>query len=247
MSSLGLINWSGHWNLGDDAMARVLTDYFPEAVNFGDKVVGKDLDWYIMGGGTLIANGSAFMAPGDINYHPENTIGISLGVASGWDGRNADVLKRFRKIYVRDKFSKMRLADYGVESTLSVDLLCFMTSKKFKREGKAVNLVFPRNDEGHVGENFALSRDEDIDTVWDARLFTNPQTLLDWLATKEFVFASRLHALVLAWVAGCEVEHTGNYDQKVFDFMERVDGMKPKQAKKIIDTHLKEIKDIIYE
>jgi hypothetical protein len=78
-----------------------------------------------------------------------------------------------------------------------------------------------------------------------ARLFTDAQELLDYLAMFKTIHATRLHANVLAWVSGCADIQPLVYDEKVTHFFERVAGMKPKDAKKIIEHHLSEINHII--
>ena len=98
--SLGLINWSGHGNLGDDAMMRVLTNRFSkdfDVINFGE--FPGEADWFILGGGTLIAQGSTFMQR---IPNPERTIGVSLGVSNKWEDAGLASLRKFPLLFFRD-------------------------------------------------------------------------------------------------------------------------------------------------
>ena len=74
--TLGLINWSGHGNLGDDAMARVLIKRFSkdfDVVNFGERP-GR-ADWYILGGERSLPKSRSSCR----RYRTRRTIGIRLG------------------------------------------------------------------------------------------------------------------------------------------------------------------------
>lgn len=257
--SIQLINWSGHKNLGDDAMAQVLLSYFHGSINVGE--YPTEADWYILGGGTLISPGSVFYG---LVEHPERTIGISLGVSCNWDGEGIETLKRMKKIYTRDFFSHEKLKEFGVENILSVDLLCFLKPLKGCRnkEGVWANLMYSecgsnkslnqdldkaRSDlDGKEVNYFALSPDEDIATTPQSEVYTNAQELLDRLSGVRTIYATRLHAHVLAWVSGCKDIRSIPYDLKIEHFFERVKNLKPYTARKIINNHLQQIKKIVY-
>lgn len=250
--SIQLINWSGHNNLGDDAMAKILANYFG-AENKGEHP--SEAHWYILGGGTLISPGSLFY--GAMPY-PERTIGISLGVSSNWEGQSAEVLKRMKKIYTRDFFSHQKLNDYGVANVLSVDLLCYLEAERRPQTDEIwANLmyspctsmsdleavVYHTKSEIPDAKFFAMSPDEDVATIPQAKVYTDAQALLNDLAGAKKVYATRLHANVLAWVAERKIVPIA-YDPKVTHFFERVFRLTPETARKIIIEHLKEIKMI---
>ena len=226
-----LINWGGHNNLGDDAMVRIIKKYIPESDT-----------WDIFGGGTLIQPYGEF---GAAIRNPERTIGISLGVSSEWKGENAELFRRFHKLYVRDYYSHMKLKEYNVPSILSVDLLtelqttkknkglfanvCELTTEQFEYHNVISAMIAERD-----MEYFAMSPDHDKGPV-----FTDEQVLLDKIAGADVV-ATRLHANVIAWVGGCRITPIV-YDPKIIHFYQRVAGMTPAEARKIIVGHLKEI------
>ncbi len=249
---IGLVNWSGHNNLGDDAMARILFDFFnahPNAhvTNMGEQVT--EADAYILGGGTLIS-------PGSLYPHviiPEKTYGISLGVSSNWRGEHADIYRRMPKIYVRDNFSYQQLWRYDVPCELSVDLCCYLvpTVEPSKRKGVAANIMFaPESPLEHTEQvhealertnidmYFAMSPDEDVLTVPHATVYTDAQQLVNDLTKYKEVVATRLHANVLAWVAGVPSIRPIVYDKKIYQFYHRVYGMTPEEARNIITEHL---------
>lgn len=254
--SIQLINWSGHKNLGDDAMAEILLKYFDGSINVGEHPT--EADWYMLGGGTLISPGSVFY--GLVKY-PERTIGISLGVSCNWSGEGIETLKKMKKIYTRDFFSHEKLKEFGIENTLSVDLLCYLkpTGQKERKEIWA-NLMYSHCNtypeleykinttkeclEGKDAHYFALSPDEDIKTIPHAEVFTNAQELLDRLCEAKTIYATRLHAHVLAWLAECDDIQSLPYDLKIQHFFDRVKNLQPKEAREIINKHLEEIKKI---
>lgn len=257
MPTIGLINWSGHKNLGDDAMTKILLDVIPGAVNM--KEDPWEADWYILGGGTLISPGSLF--PGRLP-NPEKTIGISLGVSCNWKGENIDILKRMYRIYTRDRFSHDKLLEYNIANTLSVDLLCYLKPEPSEPTGGiwanlmyAPGTIVPEYKEhlskvkldlrGQEVNYFAMSPDEDLDTVPEAYVYKNAQLLINDLHGADTVYATRLHANVAAWVAGCKDIRKIGYDPKIDHFYERVSDLTPERARNIIHNHLNEICSLV--
>lgn len=257
MPSVGLINWSGHKNLGDDAMTKILLDTIPRSVNM--KEDPWDADWYILGGGTLIAPQSLF--PGRLP-NPEKTIGISLGVSCNWAGEHLDILKRMHRIYTRDLFSHGQLLKWGVDNILSVDLLCYLKpEEEVLTDGIWANLMYApgtivpeykeqlskikldlRDKEVNY---FAMSPDEDLETIPDAYVYTDAQLLINDLQGADIVYATRLHANVAAWVAGCKNIVKIGYDPKINHFYERVASLTPERARNIIHNHLNDICELL--
>lgn len=253
-----LINWSQHNNLGDDAMTQVLLERIPGAINVQEHPT-QNADLYILGGGTLISPLSLFpMRVPD----PRKAVGISLGVSSNWNGEFSTILAKFKKIYTRDFFSHEALNKYGVQNELSVDLLCAHESPQFKmRQGIYANIMYTQCGVQNLKEMvdgalaelkehknvryFAMSPHEDIETVNHAKVYDDARKLLKDLSITETVYATRLHANVLAWVAGVPDIRPIAYDPKVDHFFERVKDLTPKKAKKIIDKHLYEIISMI--
>ena len=217
-------------------MAKILKRYLPGAINMGENPLKAD--WYILGGGTLIAPQSRFLK---ILPNPEKTIGISLGVSYNWMGEFQEILKRIKRIYVRDYFSYNVLKKYGIKSILSFDLLCELGGiKSRKRKGIWGNFLhkFPHL---RIDNYFALSQNEDMDTMTMANLYTSAIELREDLASVEMIFTTRLHANIIAWLSGCKKVYPIPYDMKVIHFWERIMGVKIKEAQRVIKKHLKEI------
>lgn len=253
--SVALINWSGHKNLGDDAMTKILLDTIPGSVNTGEDPT-EGASWYILGGGTLISPQSLF--PGRLP-DPTKTIGISLGVSCNWAGENLDIYKKMKRIYVRDHFSHRKLQEFGVSSILSVDLLCYLLpNEPSVTEGVWANIMYasqsivPEYEDKHTNikfslhsqkdiNYFAMSPDEDLQTIPDAYLYKDAQLLINDLQGAEKIYATRLHANIAAWLAGCKDIVPIVYDPKIEHFYERVCNLSPKKANFIIKQHLKEI------
>lgn len=204
--------------------------------NLGERTNGKDL--YILGGGTLIAPHSLFLRN---IVNPHKTIGFSLGVSSNWNGEYAKVLKECKRLYVRDKFSHRRLADHGIESTLSVDMLCALmpSATPDKRDQVTWNAIKGRGKTRPEGVTRVVPvsvEDEGEDPVLKG------QELVDLMAKTKRAYCMRLHAVVCAWVAGVpDIFPYTDYDPKVWHFFERVEGMTPEEARHIIDQHFEEL------
>lgn len=237
------INWAGHGNLGDDAMDKILRNRFPDTQ-----------DWTIIGGGTLIINNGEFLERID---RPEKTIGISLGVGYTWKGEGKDILQKMHKIYVRDYFSHYKLLEYGVDNTLSVDLLCYLEPVGRAGEGiKFANLLYTETEFDKYQrtitqqiditgyEQFALSQFNDLAAMPNAPVYSNAQKLLNVLSGADEIIATRLHANVLAWITGSRVIPIC-YCKKVVHFYQRVAGLTPREARDIITKHLDEIEWIL--
>ena len=253
---IGLINWSGHKNLGDDAMAQILLYTIDGAVNMGEKPT--QADGYILGGGTLISPHTLFL---NVLPNPEKTVAISLGVDDNWDGEGLDILKRLKKIYTRDYYSHVTLNKHGVDNTLSVDLLCYMSPTEIKAKSKLwVNIMYskasPNKELKKITENakknlkgqkvnyFAMSPVEDLETVPEAKVYTDAQKLLNDLTSADTIVATRLHANILAWLSGCKRIYAIEYDPKIIHFFKRVQDLDQSQTRKIINEHLEEINEI---
>lgn len=241
--NIGLLNWSGHDNLGDDTMARILVDVLKrefDVENLQERFeVEKDA--YVLGGGTLICPGSRFL---NLLSHPERTIGFSLGVSSNWGGEWLEVLKRMPAIYVRDDFSYRRLKAYGLTPILSVDLLCALEEPGWHpRTVKVWNAISAKGYTKPDVQGLRCIRMSKEDHDEDNSLkFQDGYDLVEYLGLAEEAHLTRLHAVVCAWIAGVpRIIPDYSYDQKIRDFMERVMTLTPSEARRIIYSHLNDL------
>jgi exopolysaccharide biosynthesis predicted pyruvyltransferase EpsI len=92
-----------------------------------------------------------------------------------------------------------------------------------------------------------MSPDEDLRTLSTAIVYNDANFLLEKLSNAKTIYATRLHAHVLAWLSGCKDIRSIEYDYKIRHFFERVKGLKPRETKLIIDKHLRQIKSLISE
>lgn len=206
-----------------------------------------DSKFHLFGGGTLISPGGMKQEFMQQITNPEETIGISLGVSDSWKGEGVELLHRMKKVYTRDYYSHLRLLSMKVVNTLSVDLLCcFLPTTENKHVRKYANIL--RTDTHYNpyhsgalelmdtgGHNlFAMSPYHDL-----GKVYSSAQDVVNLLQGQEVV-ATRLHANVLAWMAGAKITPIA-YDRKVSNFYERVAFLTPKKANQIINEHLNEI------
>jgi len=259
---IGLFNWSGHGNLGDDAMASILEEEL-EAENLQERFE-VEKDWYILGGGTLISPGSIFM---DKPRHWERTIGFGLGAGDSWEGEWADNLKRMKRLYVRDQYTHDKLAQYGIESIPSYDPVCLLKApKRTPKPRIMLNFVYPteqRNEVDYMAQieeyfdqykddprekiYFAMSGVEDVQVMKDMGVepvvYTDAKVLLADMAEAQQIVTTRLHANILAWMSGVPTK-TVMYDNKIQHFQDTVRGTSWNSIRQTLQSQIADIKKI---
>lgn len=271
MSKVGLLNWSGHGNLGDDAMAaelmRRLEAFGHSPINMGENIrLGDDCDWYVVGGGTLITRSGSFR---DLirKAGPHRCLLFSMGVAADWNGEESYLLQSVAGIWARDIYSWHRLRQHSVGAELSVDMLagtfCPFVPEGTRR-GIAANFMIADNtphpclretvrqimdelrDRGEEPDLFALSREEDVKTMGEkCVLFDDAEKLVSELSKYETAIVTRLHAAVLAWAAGIRDIRPIVYDPKVQYFLERVAGLSKRNVTDILKEDYNEMNAIL--
>lgn len=226
--------------MGDDTMARLLFEKLQpvcDLQNLGERMqIPKDL--YVIGGGTLIAPGSLFL---NRLQSPTKSVGFSLGVAYSWNGEYASVLRDMKAIYVRDEFSHRRLAEFGVKSVLSVDLLNAIPAHECEPRDRT--RVFWNSVKVHSNERPPDAEELPV-SVEDngAPPMLYGKDVVDLLTGARRVYVTRLHAAVAAWMAGVpEILVYPQYDPKVGHFFERVRSLTPIEAHHIVNDHLNEL------
>lgn len=238
------VGWFGHDNLGDDEMLRLLEEHLPGVKTFG--------------GGTLIAPTSEFFDELEKMF-PEETVGISLGVSENWNGERVDVLRRLKRIYVRDVFSYERLKEHGLDPIMSVDLW-FAHEPVGYRGGRVRSLnamdvidlthkshylteltkryveAFPSYERFNMSPSHPLGGETYI-----------PKTgaeLITYLSNVETAVVTRLHALVAATIAGVPDIRPIFYDAKCRHFLERMGTIGVQGAHDLMLKHLEEIRNL---
>ena len=272
MAKVGLLNWSGHGNLGDDAMAeelmRRLEAFGHSPINMGENIrLGDDCDWYVVGGGTLITRSGSFR---DLirKAGPHRCLLFSMGVAADWNGEESSLLQGVAGIWARDIYSWHRLRAHSVGAELSVDMLAGTPAPYIHpcdRKGIAANFMIADNtphpclretvhqvmdelrDRGAQPDLlFALSMEEDVKTMGaGCVLFDNAENLVAELAKYETAIVTRLHAAVLAWAAGVPDIRPIVYDPKVQYFLERVAGLSKRNVRDILNADYNEMNAIL--
>ncbi len=91
-----------------------------------------------------------------------------------------------------------------------------------------------------------MSPDEDLATIAHAELFDDARVLYNHLQRVSSVYTTRLHALVIAWLAEVPNLSILTYDPKITHFLERVQYLSPKETKAIIELHLENICEYLY-
>ena len=143
---IGLLNWSGHNNIGDDAMAFVLQKELEKrghnVINQGERAKPDEVDAYFWGGGTLI---SATGVWPDIPLR-KPLIGFGIGVGEKPDSNIPAVKYNFddaKMIFARDYYSYIQLSKYRVPAILSFDpvFLLDYNDPEEQREYVAVNII----------------------------------------------------------------------------------------------------------
>lgn len=233
------IGWFGHGNLGDDEMLRILEEHLPDTDTFG--------------GGTLITPGSEFF---DKITDPDNTVGISLGVSSNWNGEGEPVLRRLKAIYVRDLYSHVRLKAFNIDSIVSVDLWNVLVAPKAKRFRRVANLIDLSHkkdaylsllphfiaDKRNGFEFFQMGHAHTF--VGGAQVFDDGKKLIEHLSESEVAVTTRLHATVAAWIAGVPDVRPVIYDPKCAHFLDRAAAIDRHEAHETIMRHLEEIRKL---
>ncbi len=260
---IGLFNWGGHGNWGDDAVATIIAKELGWR-GFITKQLGDNCDAenycdaYVVGGGTLIMDSGIFdnlIA----QVGPERCIGFSLGVSDSWRGQGGwnDVLRKMPAVYVRDLHAFKRLKIRGIASILSADATYALYSPNrltCREKDTAVNLMVPTIASEYFaklenlaslvpGDRFALSEVEDLKTCPEATLFfgSDPHELIEYLSCYRRVISTRLHATIAAHVAEVPTIEALHYDPKVTRFLEyAATGTAPFFAE-LIRTHFDEL------
>jgi polysaccharide pyruvyl transferase WcaK-like protein len=253
-----LLNWSGHGNLGDDEMDRILRRNLEAS---GIEVTNEHYDWTIIGGGTLIAPASEYIREIE---NPSRTILFSVGVSSNWEGAHLFFLARCHRIYTRDLYSQKQLERFEIHAKASFDLWFDLELRQWlPYENKiAANFIRAREsvNPSHQEladtlstvsalkgfERFALSPIEDMEQMGDkARLFTDGQELIDYLSTCGTVYTDRLHATVAAWIAGVKDIRPLFYDPKICHFLEYARLYTPEEAQETLRKDLQSVIETI--
>jgi polysaccharide pyruvyl transferase WcaK-like protein len=171
---------------------------------------------------------------------PEKTIGVSLGVSKDWNGAGKELLKRFPLLLVRDFASFDYLQRFGIKPEISVDLLCALTAKPRRGPGLGVenhNPKLKRQWKNEVSPGIREIRLSSEDA--GGKLYTDEDELLELFAQTEEAHLTRLHALVLGWIAGIpHMEANLAYDEKIEGFQYRVARMSPEYARVLINRDL---------
>lgn len=239
--TIGLLNWSGHHNIGDDVMASCIQKALEargyKVVNQGEEPHPEGIDAYFWGGGTLISQGGIF-PPLPVGIP---VIGFGIGVCElPLSHFNPEQFRDIRHIFARDYYSYIWLVQHNIPATLSFDPVFLLDFPKLDlpRDFVAVNIIASQktdyklikellqryDGEDKIGFAVGLPEDpigcSDFHLVYD--FYSDPLKLHKFLSTAKVAITTRLHAAVFAYMSGVPVIEPVVYDPKVLRFLEYV-------------------------
>jgi len=149
------VGWSGHNNVGDDALYSVTRSVFrPYRLIPDNKKQYSRIT--LFGGGTLLPRGPSLVLPNKYNY----AYGAAVQDPSFWGDFESfptglywiKKIKQFnfRYIGVRDKTSSILLKKWGVDSKLIGDPCLLLRPSKFKRERNSSKIAINIGSDGYV-------------------------------------------------------------------------------------------------
>lgn len=266
---IGLLNWSGNGNLGDDAMAEILGEKIYargyHVINMGEHTDESAADAFIWGGGTLI-NGSHGIWPELPKKKP--IIGFGLGLCERPGRYYWKNMKTFIEgalngpnivaLYVRDVATYDELKGIDVKSTLSYDPVLWhepiprpqtddnIVACNFLYCEELSHAAFERERaklNGAVFKGFAMDQ-EDIRPMVDfgieCQRMRTAHDVMKLLSTAGMALVTRLHAYIFAYICRVpSIKHFA-YDPKVDRFIERMRDHTHAEAIEALDAHLDE-------
>lgn len=256
--TIGLLNWSGHNNIGDDVMTYVLKRELEKrghrVINQGEAPNPYGIDAYFWGGGTLISQHGIFP-----NLPDTPVIGFGVGVCETPSSiYNKEQFKNVKHVFARDIYSYTWLCNHNIPATLSFDpvFLLDLPKNNFDREYVAINIIAShKTDYKYVKDvikryetedkyGFAVGLPEDPLGCEDFHLpcefYTDPLLLHSFLSKAKVAITTRLHATVFAYLAGVPTIEPIAYDPKVTRFMEYVVANKldPNYMRERLNEHI---------
>lgn len=229
---IGIIGYFGYGNAGDEAMKEILLAEFPGSVaNFKQEI--EPCDAYIVAGGDLVQGFSGLHMPKIWqNIKSEPCYALSLGVKTGWEKYEEDVIKwlsKFRIIYTREQESFDILSKFVEVTGVMPDLVLMADAEKSKEKypilfnftdrpwlwpGKQFESVVTLSDIYPV----ALSA-EIFDTKYTENV-VDFKTFLSMAKSSKGVIGTRLHCVVMGAIAGVPLAAIC-YEGKVKKFCDR--------------------------
>jgi polysaccharide pyruvyl transferase WcaK-like protein len=257
--TIGLINWSGHNNIGDDVMAsciqKALEDRGYKVINQGEKPDAEGIDAFFWGGGTLVSQCGLFPPP------PAGVpiIGFGIGVCEAPPSKFEEFQFRdIQHVFARDIYSYIWMCQHKVPCTLSFDpvFLLDLPELNLPREYTAVNVIASYKTnyseikdrlKDHFGDDFlgfSVGLPEDPIGASDFKLeykhYTDPFELHEFLSKAKVAITTRLHAAVFAYLAKVPEIDLIVYDPKVIRFKEYVmdNKLDPKFMNERLNRHI---------
>jgi polysaccharide pyruvyl transferase WcaK-like protein len=256
--NIGLLNWSGHHNIGDDVMSDVIQKALEKrgytVVNQGENPSETNIDAYFWGGGTLITHDGVFPK---LPNRP--VIGFGLGVYEGTEAcYKEEEWRNVKHVFARDIYSYLWFVKHNIPATLSFDPVFLLDLPKldYERKDVAVNIIASHKvDYAEVKEKlskykkeekigFAVGLPEDIAGCDDFKLernfYSNPNTLHEFLSKVRVAITTRLHATIFAYLADVPVIDPIIYDPKITRFWEYVvdNKISPKYMRERLNEHI---------
>lgn len=197
-----MIHLSGSFNalnIGDDAICKVITE------NFGCVIPGKlsePAKATIVGGGEY----DLWMSEGVTN----DLYATGIGLVRDMVGKKRQAeLKRFKQLWVRTHMDFRIAKMYGLNPLQGVDSAVLMgpTSDGFKDKVILIPTVHIKDKSQYPAYDIALPLNPTDDVYGSLKWFNQPQKYLNALVgAKKIITYGRLHAHILGFIAGTEVQ-----------------------------------------
>lgn len=197
-----MIHLSGYFNalnIGDDAICKVITDNFGCVI---PKNLSEPAKATIVGGGEY----DSWMIEGVAN----DLYATGIGLVRDMIGKQRQAeLKRFKQLWVRTHMDYRVAKMYGLNPLQGIDSAVLMdsTEEGFKDKVILIPTVHIKDKAEYPEYDIALPLNPHDDVEGSVKLFNKPQEYLNALVgAKKIITYGRLHAHILGFVAGTEVE-----------------------------------------
>lgn len=197
-----MIHLTGYFNasnIGDDAICKVITENIRCVI---PEKLSEPAEATIVGGGEY----DSWMIEGVAN----DLYATGIGLVRDMIGKKRQAeLKRFKQLWVRTHMDYRIAQMYGLNPLQGIDSAVLMEPKAegFKDKVILIPTVHIKDKSLYPYYDIALPLNPSDDVEGSVKLFNNPQEYLNAITgAKKIITYGRLHAHILGFIAGTEVE-----------------------------------------